>query len=123
MFNISIKEAMKKINRFKSGIKIQVERIAMKGVCDNIVNLSESEQKLQDLQNCTRINIRISNNYIDEVKEFCYLGNKIIYNKQSKKDIKDRLMAKRNLMVSNIGLNVCKKFLKKISCGALIFME
>ena len=70
-------------------------------------------------ENSEKLNIRIDGHEVDEVKEFCYLGSKITNAGWSKQDIKSRLamakeafLAKRSLLISNIGLNLRKKFLR-----------
>ena len=56
---------------------------------------------------------------LQEVDEYCYLGNKITNNGRSKEDIKCRLaqakkafLKKRNLLTSNIDIGIRKMFLK-----------
>ena len=63
--------------------------------------------------------IRLGNETLKVIDEFCYLASKITYDGRSSEDIKCRLamarkafVKKRNLLTSNIDLSVRKSFLK-----------
>ncbi|MGX9339111.1 hypothetical protein, partial [Pantoea dispersa] len=69
--------------------------------------------------NNDELRIKIGDETVEEVKEFSYLGSKITEDGRSKVDIRSRLaqakkafLSKRNLMVSNMGLESRKKLLK-----------
>ena len=64
-------------------------------------------------------NIRLGNEVLKEVDEYCYLGSEITNDDRSKEDIKCRLararktfLKKRNLLTSNTDIGIRKMFLK-----------
>ncbi|XP_049864315.1 uncharacterized protein LOC126365784 [Schistocerca gregaria] len=130
------------------GIKIHGEEIKTLSFADDIVILSETAKDLGEQLNgmdsvlkggykmninksktrimeCSRIKsgdaegIRLGNDTLKVIKEFCYLGSKIPDDGRSREDIKCRLamarkafLKKRNLLTSRIDLSVRKSFLK-----------
>ncbi|XP_049787711.1 uncharacterized protein LOC126191016 [Schistocerca cancellata] len=132
----------------RQGIKIHGEEIKTLRFADDIVILSETAKDLEEQLNgmdsvlkggykmninksktrimeCSQIKsgdaegIRLGNETLKVVKEFCYLGSKITDDGRSREDIKCRLamarkafLKKRNLLTSNIDLGVRKSFLK-----------
>ena len=149
LFNLYIEQAVKETKeKFGKGVTVQGEEIKTLRFADDIVILSESAKDLEDLLNgmdvtlktdykmsinksktkvmeCSRVksgeagDIRLGNEIVKEVDEFCYLGSKITSDGRSKEDIKCRLaqarkafVKKRTLMTSNIDLDIRKSFLK-----------
>ena len=149
LFNLYIEQAVKETkDKFGEGIKVQGEEIKTLRFADDIVILSETAEDLEEQLNGMdrvlkerykmKINksktkvmecsltksgdaegIRLGNETLKVVDEFCYLGSKITYDGRSSEDIKCRLamarkafVKKRNLLTSNIDLSVRKSFLK-----------
>ena len=86
------------------------------------MNINKSKTRVME---CSRIKsgdaerIRLGNERLKVVEDFCYLGSKITADGRSREDIKWRLaivkkafLKKRNLLTSNININVRKSFLK-----------
>ncbi|HCF9438094.1 TPA: hypothetical protein NI641_006407, partial [Pseudomonas aeruginosa] len=149
LFNLYIEQAVKESKeKFGIGIKVQGEEIKTLRFADDIVILSETAKDLEEqlngmdsvLKRAYKMNInksktkimecglrksgdaegiRLGNETMKVVDEFCYLGSKITCDGRSTEDIKCRMamgrkafLKKRNLLTSNINLSVRKSFLK-----------
>ena len=149
LFNLYIEQAIKEVKeQFEAGVTVHGQNIKMLRFADDIVVLAESEKDLEFILNgmdfvlrqsykmninkdktkvmkCCRsnsqipMNIKLANENLNEVNEFCYLGSKITNDGKSKEDIKSRLalarrafVQKRTLFTSNIGLATRKTLLK-----------
>lgn len=149
LFNVYIEKAMQEIKeKCGNGITVQGEEIKTIRFADDIVVLSESGTNLENMLNgmdsilknnygmsinknktkvmeCSRIKrgdakcIKLGNEKLKEVDQFCYLGSIIASDCRSNNDIKCRIaqarkafLKKRDLLRANIDLKVRKSFLK-----------
>ena len=86
------------------------------------MNINKSKTRIMEcsiIRSRDAEGIRLGNETLKVVKEFCYLGSKITDDGRSREDIKCRLamakkafLKKRNLLTSSIDLSVRKSFLK-----------
>ncbi|KAI5755057.1 hypothetical protein M8J77_013699 [Diaphorina citri] len=157
LFNLFIERAINEMKENTNGVKINGQNIHSIRFADDIALLAESEQDINQMLNYLNqtlnkyklkinakktksmvisktdhniiANVKIENEPIQQVKEFCYLGSLISQDNKSTREIRRRIVLakqafekKKTILTNkNLSLSTRKKFIKTYIWSILLY--